>query len=87
MAMRLNQFQAAVCRNTTPVPGKIEAPVADALETQIAQLLVQAAKMAQQIGTDLDFIAQRWVDMQPKAADPAPAPRTPVPETSGAIVP
>lgn len=79
MAIRLNQFQAAVCRNTTPVPGKIEAPVADALETQIAQLLVQAARMAQQIGTDLDFIAQRWIDMQPKAAEPQapqPAPAT-----------
>lgn len=79
MAIRLNQFQAAVCRNTTPVPGKIEAPVADALETQIAQLLVQAARMAQQIGTDLDFIAQRWIDMQPKAEEPKapqPAPAT-----------
>lgn len=75
MAMRLNQFQAAVCRNTTPVPGKIEQPVADALEVQIAQLLVQAARMAQQIGTDLDFIAQRWVDMQPvQEEQPIPAP-------------
>lgn len=77
MAMRLNQFQAAVCRNTTPVPGKIEKPIADELELHIACLLVQAAKMAQQIGTDLDFVAQRWVDMQPvqeaEIAQPAPA--------------
>lgn len=66
MALRLNEFQLAVCREPS-VPSAPTESVA-AIEVTIGIILEELALLAHRVGTDLDYCALTHLERRKKAA-------------------